>query len=257
MWQSECWVGAAQVSSMCRGNYTCISADFKLKRQVGYYIAQVYVPSVLIVILSWVSFWIDLDATPARVSLGLLTVLTLTTQSTGEKAYLPRVSYLKALDVWMAGCLVFVFAALLEFAYGNVQSRVSKRRKDTPSNITSQTNLSINPSGPQLSQPPTPPPIAITNPCFGDVLTNSTIGNGSFGNGSFRRGSLAAQDHLRKMSQQEIEQLELEISQIAAFMKSLSNLEKARMVDKVSRVAFPVAFIIFNIVYWLVYLVDF
>lgn len=84
------------------GNYTCISADFKLKRQVGYYIAQVYVPSVLIVILSWVSFWIDLDATPARVSLGLLTVLTLTTQSTGEKAYLPRVSYLKALDVWMA-----------------------------------------------------------------------------------------------------------------------------------------------------------
>lgn len=55
----------------------------------------------------------------------------------------------------------------------------------------------------------------------------------------------------------QIEQLELEISQIAAFMKSLSNLEKARMVDKVSRVAFPVAFIIFNIVYWLVYLVDF
>ncbi|KAK7505254.1 hypothetical protein BaRGS_00003416, partial [Batillaria attramentaria] len=114
--------------SIIMGNYTCIRADFHLVRQFGYYIAQVYVPSVLIVMLSWVSFWIDLDAIPARVSLGLLTVLTMTTQSTGEKSSLPRVSYLKAIDVWMAGCLVFVFAALLEFAYVNVQSRVEKRR---------------------------------------------------------------------------------------------------------------------------------
>ena len=84
------------------GNYTCLSADFRLTREYGYYIAQVYVPSCLIVMLSWVSFWIDLEAIPARVSLGLLTVLTMTTQSTGEKSSLPKVSYVKAIDVWMA-----------------------------------------------------------------------------------------------------------------------------------------------------------
>ena len=35
---------------------------------------------MLVVILSWVSFWIDIDAVPARITLGLLTVLTMTTQ---------------------------------------------------------------------------------------------------------------------------------------------------------------------------------
>ena len=41
-------------------------ADFKLQRDIGYYVIQVYVPSVLIVILSWVSFWLNVEAIPAR-----------------------------------------------------------------------------------------------------------------------------------------------------------------------------------------------
>ena len=56
---------------------------------------QTYVPSMLIVSLSWVSFWINIDAVPARISLGVLTVLTLTTQSVGVSMSLPRVSYIK------------------------------------------------------------------------------------------------------------------------------------------------------------------
>ena len=96
---------------------------------------QLYVPSALIVILSWVSFWISADAIPARISLGVLTILTMTTQSSGSSQNLPRVSYVKAVDVWMAVCLLFVFAALLEFAVVNVLSRreikkVVKRRSN-------------------------------------------------------------------------------------------------------------------------------
>jgi hypothetical protein len=68
------------------------------------------------------------DSTPARISLGLLTVLTMTTQSSGAKASLPRVSYVKAIDIWMSTCLFFVFAALIEFAYVNVLARVEQRR---------------------------------------------------------------------------------------------------------------------------------
>ena len=71
---------------------------FVLKRDIGYYIMQLYVPSVLIVILSWVAFWISIDAIPARVTIGLLTVLTMTTQSTGARSQLPRVSYIKVSD---------------------------------------------------------------------------------------------------------------------------------------------------------------
>lgn len=111
------------------GAFPCLEIRFVLQRDIGYFLIQVYVPSVLIVILSWVSFWINIEATPARVSLGLLTVLTMTTQSSGARTTLPRVSYIKAIDVWMSTCLVFVFASLLEFAFVNVVSRSSKQAK--------------------------------------------------------------------------------------------------------------------------------
>jgi len=55
--------------------------------------------------------------------IGLLTVLTTTTQSTVVNSSMPRVSYIKAIDVWMSMCLLFVFVALLEYAVVNVMAR--------------------------------------------------------------------------------------------------------------------------------------
>ena len=118
------------------GAFPCLEIRFYLRRDVGYFLIQVYVPSMLIVILSWVSFWINVDASPARVSIGLLTVLTATTQSSQSTATLPRVSYIKAIDVWMSMCLVFVFAALLEYAVVNVLSRRKGARIINPSGGT-------------------------------------------------------------------------------------------------------------------------
>ena len=40
---------------------------------------QVYIPSSLIVVMSWVSFWLNRGAAPARVGLGVTTVLTMVT----------------------------------------------------------------------------------------------------------------------------------------------------------------------------------
>jgi len=78
--------------------YTCVKFEIFMERSQGYYITQVYIPSYLIVFLSWVSFWLDVDAVPARISLGLLTVLTMTTQSAGARNNLPKVSYIKGIS---------------------------------------------------------------------------------------------------------------------------------------------------------------
>ncbi|XP_023266353.1 glycine receptor subunit alpha-2-like, partial [Seriola lalandi dorsalis] len=75
------------------GKFTCIEVKFYLERQMGYYLIQMYIPSLLTVILSWVSFWINMDAAPARVGLGITTVLTMTTQSSGSRASLPKVRH--------------------------------------------------------------------------------------------------------------------------------------------------------------------
>lgn len=40
--------------------------------------------------------------------------------------FFPQVSYVKAIDIWMAVCLLFVFAALLEYAGVNFVSRQQK-----------------------------------------------------------------------------------------------------------------------------------
>ncbi|XP_076446393.1 glycine receptor subunit alpha-4-like [Babylonia areolata] len=111
------------------GNFTCIGVTLYLQRNLGYYLITIYIPSVLIVMLSWVSFWLAVDAVPARISLGILTVLTMTTQTSLAVSSLPKVSYVKAIDIWMATCLSFVFSSLLEFALVNVLERKSRRRK--------------------------------------------------------------------------------------------------------------------------------
>ncbi|XP_071125339.1 glycine receptor subunit alpha-2-like [Mytilus edulis] len=178
-------------------SYTCLKVDITLSRNYGYHIIQIYVPSFLIVFLSWVSFWLNIDAIPARISLGLLTVLTMTTQSSGARASLPKVSYVKAIDVWMAMCLLFVFGALVEFAYVNVLARVERRRQAT---ISERRKVHTDPDA----------------------------------NGEPVEWDKAPRYRL--------------------FLKSVTDREKARVVDKVSRVAFPLVFVTFNIIYWTVYI---
>src|SRR6218665_237565 len=67
---------------------------------------------------------------------GITTVLTMTTISTGVRSSLPRISYIKAIDIYLVVCFVFFFAALLEYAAVNYRSwgarakRKSKRLKE-------------------------------------------------------------------------------------------------------------------------------
>lgn len=105
------------------GAYSCLRIDLIFKREFSYYLIQIYIPCCMLVIVSWVSFWLDPNAIPARVSLGVTTLLTMATQISGINASLPPVSYTKAIDVWTGVCLTFVFGALLEFALVNYASR--------------------------------------------------------------------------------------------------------------------------------------
>lgn len=108
-----------RIEELATGTYQRLSLSFELKRNIGYFLFQTYMPSILIVALSWVSFWINHEATSARVALGITTVLTMTTISTGVRASLPRISYVKAIDIYLIMCFFFVFAALLEYAVVN------------------------------------------------------------------------------------------------------------------------------------------
>ncbi|XP_072113216.1 glycine receptor subunit alpha-3 isoform X7 [Mobula birostris] len=198
------------------GKFTCIEVRFHLERQMGYYLIQMYIPSLLIVILSWVSFWINMDAAPARVALGITTVLTMTTQSSGSRASLPKVSYVKAIDIWMAVCLLFVFSALLEYAAVNFVSRQHKellrlQRRKRKDDEVRESRFSFTAYG--------------VGPCL-----QSKDGVAPKGAISTSQPAPKGQEDMRKLF-----------------------IDRAKKIDTVSRAGFPLAFLIFNIFYWVIY----
>lgn len=77
------WTDAVCVPSQCEfpfcaiiaGDYVVMTIYFDLSRRMGYFTIQTYIPCILTVVLSWVSFWIKKDATPARTALGKLLII--------------------------------------------------------------------------------------------------------------------------------------------------------------------------------------
>ncbi|XP_068506686.1 glycine receptor subunit alpha-3 isoform X5 [Syngnathus scovelli] len=218
------------------GKFTCIEVRFHLERQMGYYLIQMYIPSLLIVILSWVSFWINMDAAPARVALGITTVLTMTTQSSGSRTSLPKVSYVKAIDIWMAVCLLFVFSALLEYAAVNFVSRQhkellrfrrypkkSKEGEVHETRVTSTAAVTSTPSNSKDSK-------ATTNNTVTAPNTQGATANTALKRPGVASGGGKSMEEMRKLF-----------------------IDRAKKIDTVSRAGFPLAFLFFNIFYWVLY----
>lgn len=66
------WQFLHSIFSLSTGEYVVMTVYFDLSRRMGYFTIQTYIPCILTVVLSWVSFWIKSDATPARTALGTL-----------------------------------------------------------------------------------------------------------------------------------------------------------------------------------------
>jgi len=70
----------------------------------------------------------------------------MTTISTGVRSSLPRISYVKAIDIYLVMCFVFVFAALLEYAAVNYTywgARAKKKKKEKKQKEKEQKELIV------------------------------------------------------------------------------------------------------------------
>ena len=94
-------------------NYCCINT-WRIVNPWGFH--RVFTP-----FLSWLSFWVKLQIAPARVTLSIATFLTISQQQSTFIQGLPKVSYVKAIDIWMTVSSIFVFATLLEYALAQVR----------------------------------------------------------------------------------------------------------------------------------------
>ncbi|XP_053073380.1 gamma-aminobutyric acid receptor subunit alpha-2 isoform X2 [Acinonyx jubatus] len=207
------------------GEYTVMTAHFHLKRKIGYFVIQTYLPCIMTVILSQVSFWLNRESVPARTVFGVTTVLTMTTLSISARNSLPKVAYATAMDWFIAVCYAFVFSALIEFATVNYftkrgwawdgKSVVNDKKKEKAS-VMIQNNayaVAVANYAPNLSKDP--------------VL--STISK-----------SATTPEPNKKPE-----------NKPAEAKKTFNSVSK---IDRMSRIVFPVLFGTFNLVYWATYL---
>lgn len=95
-------------------NFTTITVSYTFKRRLGYYLLQVFVPDILIVLISWIVFWMSPDNAGDRLTIGITTILTIMFLSGAINASMPPVSYAKALDWYLLVSFGFIFFSVIE-----------------------------------------------------------------------------------------------------------------------------------------------
>ena len=108
-------------------NHSRLVIETFFRRNIGFYLIQVYLPACLMVFSSWIGFWLPRNSSPARITLCVTTVLTIVTLQGQSHLSLPKISYLKAIDIYLLVCFTIVFLCLLEFAIVSYTTRTLKK----------------------------------------------------------------------------------------------------------------------------------
>nr|NP_001191487.1 gamma-aminobutyric acid receptor alpha-like precursor [Aplysia californica]AAL37252.1 GABA A receptor alpha subunit [Aplysia californica] len=213
--------------------HSVLCVTFQLSRHTGYFLINLYLPCCLLVVLSWASFWINREATADRIALGSTTVLTMTILGIENKSQLPKVSYITALDVYVALCFVFVIATTIEFA---VVHYFTKFGTEEPMVLSSDEDSSVE----EISEDNT-------------SLDSLTLENGKFkvhnypwppGEVNVKVGILAKLCHCLTRTKDGRGRMK---GKLSMFSNSVSQ------VDRAARVLFPLTFTVLNVIYCVSY----
>ncbi|VDM57829.1 unnamed protein product [Angiostrongylus costaricensis] len=96
-------------------NYSALEVWFFFDRHFGYFLMNFYVPCTLIVLLCWVAFWTNREATGDRIGMGITSVLTLVLITNDSKSDAPKVNIPTALDVYIWICYATLLVCMMEF----------------------------------------------------------------------------------------------------------------------------------------------
>ncbi|XP_037965200.2 pH-sensitive chloride channel 2 [Plutella xylostella] len=252
------------------GNYSALRFTFKLGREVGYYLMDYFIPSMMIVAMSWVTFWLQADASAPRITLGTSTMLSFITLASSQAKTLPKVSYIKASEIWFLACTGFIFSALVEFAFVNtiwrrkkivnlkkvnskyiLKSTLTPRlaRKELQKELQSSPQLTKSRSCSSLQRESSTDP---AGPAYNNYLTVH-----SFPSSAINLPTITTQSYDELIAGPNNNQAASHCSEGSDdsppkhhTWTTMTPQEIATWIDKRSRIIFPLAFVFFNIIYW-------
>ncbi len=112
-----------QIPGIAEEPITEVRFTVSVARRYNFYIWKVFLPLLLMVILSWTVFWIDPAELGSQVQISVTTILTVIAFAFAIQANLPKVPYLTFIDVFFLICYLFVFLTAIEITAVHVAGR--------------------------------------------------------------------------------------------------------------------------------------
>ncbi|XP_040563725.1 gamma-aminobutyric acid receptor subunit alpha-2 isoform X4 [Lepeophtheirus salmonis] len=136
------------------GNYSACGFQITFERKRLQLIYQIYLPCILFVAVSWVSFLVRPECVPGRMGMLITLFLVLVNifNTVRSSAPVPASSRLNAIDSYLVVCICMVFLALFEYAFllfiikSRDQKLARKKRKSVVSNLSRSTAVYVPPS---------------------------------------------------------------------------------------------------------------
>ncbi|XP_070496886.1 pH-sensitive chloride channel 2-like [Chironomus tepperi] len=248
------------------GNYSTLIFVMNLDRSIGYYLLDYYFPSIMLVAISWLSFWLQADQAAPRAMLGTTAMLTFITLSSNQTKALPKVSYIKFSEVWFIVCAMFIFASLIEFAFVNLlwrRKKIVMVEEVTTANILKETLT------PMLSRKSFDADSGSLRRVKSDTsLDRYNREDLTFKNNNFELNLRPPNQTSNQLSVPTINRDVVDSNKTNDIIipvpttteestpkkkkkfTALTHQEIAILLDKEARWVFPCAFLVFNIVYW-------
>ncbi|XP_078347208.1 gamma-aminobutyric acid receptor subunit gamma-4-like isoform X3 [Oculina patagonica] len=263
---------STEINTFTTGNYTVLTVTFPFKRRMGYYIIQVYIPCVFLVMLSWIVFWMRPDDSASRLTVGITTILTIVFLLGYTNGMLPKVSYVKGMDWYLMVCFTIIFLSLLECIIVDRLWRVEAKKKEDEKKSGKmkkpKTKCSMKNTGGLNCRYVSG--VQILRPRKEEIGTQAN-------NEDANRNQWEADEHeeIFHMIKDEYKHLSLDQVRppfpteawaegnkesahydtvVRCFVKRNScPMNISTKVDKASRVLFPLTFVVYNIAYWVTY----
>lgn len=128
-WKLEGWELEKSEYSVMEGSNELPSLVFsiKAKRESGFYILIFVIPLLLIIMMSWIVFWLPPNLSASQISVATTSMLTLIAYRFIVTSYLPRISYLTRMDIFILGSSILIFMTLV---FAALSSNLSGKGKN-------------------------------------------------------------------------------------------------------------------------------